>query len=904
MITVNVRALDFMDARPLAAAELTVNLLVYPFFRVRPDPNDPEPDAPAMRELEGNPGLGKSVQDSKTTDAQGACTFTFDVDEFFVELKNAQSLDGRIAAAVKARVDVFAQFLGVRLDRFAILDELDNGADQAIVMPVDLGMSIVGHTTPTSTRLWFSLPFQPTSLQRFSCRLISDQELAPSATRRATAAAALGRTQAVTFDAASATAVVDFDALAPGTRHHYSLSLRKGRKDIVLAKGDFRTPSPTSMRLDFAFGSCHRPVVTGTPESPSDEALSSLERWQHLVDHADFEFLMLIGDQIYGDGIEDKWPNASPFEQYMRRYKQLWAHWPPREVMRTHPTYMVLDDHDVADDFGAGNLGDTKVAAALECYRHFQHARNPGGPGEPGGPFHYHFRWGPAAFFVMDGRTARGSGAPATPVFGHMQLQDLQAWVASDEVRNADVIFFVAPVPLALLPTETILAVAEELTQQGVAAAGALTGTLVGAVVGGILAGPFGAAAGAGIGAAVLGSVGYAVGEEVFEQWVEKSLLSAADLAERWDLDENRADLVRLLDILFGLANGLGDDPPRPRSVFVLSGDIHTGTMHAIRSLPVAAGADHRRNPLILQITSSALSHPPVRGDIYAQAVSHADADLDIDLHDMDLLTLLDERKDWGKLSAEDVGLDDIFQGGSGEYFLDSGDRKRYLCQFSGLLMERTVGRVRVELRDPATRRYRFAASVEGQQQVLETAFDLDLSAPRIRQIRDDAQFQTLTVPEEAVSGRRFAVTVRVRNTGVSTWRPGEHSLAVLDAVWGVDRIPLNVRVLPNRSHAFTFTLMGSTPGFLRARFQMSSRRARSVFGGVSPTRRVHIVGPEGELSCAQLAVQRKEAQERLDAARRQLHSEAEPSEATRRRVQAAVAALAAIDAERVRLGC
>ena len=50
---------------------------------------------------------------------------------------------------------------------------------------------------------------------------------------------------------------------------------------------------------------------------------------------------------------------------------------------------------------------------------------------------HYHFRRGPVAFFVMDGRTARGDD-DEFPIFGRRQWADLKVWAASSEARDED----------------------------------------------------------------------------------------------------------------------------------------------------------------------------------------------------------------------------------------------------------------------------------------------------------------------------------------------------------------------------------------------------------------------------------------------------------------------------------
>ncbi|MDX1980421.1 MAG: hypothetical protein SFV51_09140, partial [Bryobacteraceae bacterium] len=130
------------------------------------------------------------------------------------------------------------------------------------------------------------------------------------------------------------TAVVNVDGLTAGTGHTYVLRMRRvaetggGR---VIARGSFITAavagSAASQRLSIAFGSCHLPT-----------SASSLNRWWRvLANRDDYDLLFLIGDQIYGDGIEKIFPNDTWFQRYVKRYNQLWAYQPVRDVLRKTP---------------------------------------------------------------------------------------------------------------------------------------------------------------------------------------------------------------------------------------------------------------------------------------------------------------------------------------------------------------------------------------------------------------------------------------------------------------------------------------------------------------------------------------------------------------------------------------
>jgi hypothetical protein len=731
MVDVQIRFVDFMDARPLPRATLDVLLTVVPLFPVLPDgPGPPQPPRPDDR-------FAEVLTLSAVTDADGRARVSFDDAAVFQRLSGLTVPERRDRSVdAVATLSAGAAFFGIRFEPQILAGGLRRDANVAHALPADLGMAIVGHTTADTARLWFHLPFDPAPGHTFSCavttRPVNTPAGPPALLPGPVGGVPLGRSIPVGFELRGRTAAVDVDGLTPGGTHDYALLAQRGARQFVLATGRFRTPADPQSRVDFAFGSCHLPVVTGTPDRPSEEARRSLEMWQRLADRRDFEALLLIGDQIYGDGIEDKWPEDDDFTRYLRRYRQLWAYRPMREVLRSVPTYMILDDHDVADDFGIGDLDDNKVVGAMRAYELFQHRHNPGTldpqTGLNVGPLHYSFRWGPAAFFVMDGRTKRKD--EGSPVFGRDQLRDLRRWAAGRETRAADVIFFVAPVPLALLPTETIRKIVDELTDQAAVTAGVLGGLGLGLSLSALGLSPFPGVGGAVTTAVVLGALGFAAAE-VVEDFVDRGLLLKADLGERWDLRDNQPDLIALLDLLFDLANGVGEDPPRKRAVFILSGDIHAATMHGIRSLPEGAGRRHAANPVITQLTSSALSREPVNSTLWVEAVSRASEDLDLDLKDINLLTLYDERGDWEGLSSGVVDVEDVFGDGKGEYFLDPNHDRRYLAQYAGLLMERTLGRVRVERRDPVRRRYRIRLLIEGQSgRTLDSTLDVDLDAP------------------------------------------------------------------------------------------------------------------------------------------------------------------------------
>ncbi len=72
-----------------------------------------------------------------------------------------------------------------------------------------------------------------------------------------------------------------------------------------------------------------------------------------------------------------------------------------------------------------------------------------------------------------------------------------------------------------------------------------------------------------------------------------------------------------------------------------------------------------------------------------------------------------------------------------------------------------------------------------------------------------EAEFVGQTVPTEMEAGRRYLVTVVMRNTGTDSWRPGRYSLGSQEPVdnhtWGMNRVPVPTEIFSGAESAFTF---------------------------------------------------------------------------------------------------
>ncbi|MEO5698724.1 MAG: hypothetical protein ABIQ60_16510, partial [Burkholderiaceae bacterium] len=367
-----------------------------------------------------------------------------------------------------------------------------------------------------------------------------------------------------------------------------------------------------------------------------------------------------------------------------------WAYQPVRNVLRSRPVYMALDDHEVVDDCGVSKVEAARETAGLRAYRIFQQAHNPGGFGAA--TLDYSFTSGPAAFLVTDSRSARGKDT-AFPVMGRAQHARLLRWARSEAVRSADLVFVVVPVPPAMVPIAQLEKIASALAAPVGAVGGSLLGALAGAAIGFVVGGPAGAVVGAQIGAASGAFVG-GVGAKVVYEHIEDTVTDP-DIRDAWTYDKNLPDLVRLLDVLFDVANYIGADGrpgPRPKGVFVLSGDYHFGAIHRLLSSRSSGAHDHRNNPALVQITSSPIS---------------------IDAIDAGLLLK----------AASIVSTDDTFK----------LDDDHYRAHFVGHLEQRNFGRIAFERVAGPRRRYRVQMYVEGERDALAELFELDLDARPVR---------------------------------------------------------------------------------------------------------------------------------------------------------------------------
>ena len=116
----------------------------------------------------------------------------------------------------------------------------------------------------------------------------------------------------------------------------------------------------------------------------------------------------------------------------------------------------------------------------------------------------------------------------------------------------------------------------------------------------------------------------------------------------------------------------------------------------------------------------------------------------------------------------------------------------------------------------------------------------------------DNAQFISQSVPTTLTPGQTATVSVRMKNTGTTTWtRADGYKLGSQNPqdnlTWGLSRVWLSSSesVAPGQSKTFTFTITApSTPGIYNFQWRMVHELVR-WFGAFSPNRQISVTGPQ-----------------------------------------------------------
>ncbi|MBE0615818.1 MAG: alpha/beta fold hydrolase [Burkholderiales bacterium] len=197
------------------------------------------------------------------------------------------------------------------------------------------------------------------------------------------------------------------------------------RDSVVLSRKLLDRLDPSCTSINFAVGSCRYPAAMVDRE----RADASFGRLRDLIDAKGPDapsLLLLAGDQIYADATAGLFDPKDRRSRFYDAYREVWTAPNAREVLRQLPTYMMLDDHEVCDDWHPQDECDEERErnkewglGAVKAYQ-LEHSPNnaaelceeagvplPVGATGKAPAYFYSFDAGGFGFFACDTRTGR-----------------------------------------------------------------------------------------------------------------------------------------------------------------------------------------------------------------------------------------------------------------------------------------------------------------------------------------------------------------------------------------------------------------------------------------------------------------------------------------------------------------
>ncbi len=173
----------------------------------------------------------------------------------------------------------------------------------------------------------------------------------------------------------------------------------------------FPAAAATADRLTFLVGSCRYPGLLWKIKE-ADRIFGPM--FEHFAAGNRFgdaaRFTLMVGDQIYADMLNRMVPilRADTYEEFQSRYLEAFGAPNLARLLRTATTYMILDDHEIEDNWTQDRLEDQGkhllFNIAISAYMSYQWSH---GPRTWGRLLYYRFACGGYPFFVLDTRTQR-----------------------------------------------------------------------------------------------------------------------------------------------------------------------------------------------------------------------------------------------------------------------------------------------------------------------------------------------------------------------------------------------------------------------------------------------------------------------------------------------------------------
>ncbi|MEQ8355891.1 MAG: alkaline phosphatase D family protein [Kiloniellaceae bacterium] len=238
-----------------------------------------------------------------------------------------------------------------------------------------------------------------------------------------------------------------------------------GAPSCIASFRTYKAQSAAPGPLNFVLGSCRYPGVLWKIKEADKifgplrcEALGLNERdakaTEPEVPVTPAQFVLMAGDQVYADMMNRHVPLglADTFEEFQERYHTAFGSRNMCKLLRQVPTYMILDDHEIEDNWSQDRL--SKAASrkvfhlAIGAYMSYQWSHCPRSYQTR---LYYNFECNGYPFFVLDTRTQRfmddvensldDNHLLGRPTIGNeepSQLDRLLRWLVAQQQKRGD----------------------------------------------------------------------------------------------------------------------------------------------------------------------------------------------------------------------------------------------------------------------------------------------------------------------------------------------------------------------------------------------------------------------------------------------------------------------------------
>lgn len=323
---------------------------------------------------------------------------------------------------------------------------------------------IVGYTSHSQSRIWFRGQFEQTGESTYR-RCFGVLHFRKRGAKKWSSP--LFNKMSPNFDM---TCVLGLQELEPETEYQYQVgwltldaelsSITEFQASLIewpdIVYSFCTGAADATKERSYAVGSCRyllKTFIGDIFDDRGDKVFKSIVEQYH---QRPIHGLMMVGDQIYADDLNFLAPDTC-LPEFLKRYRTVFSQEHIRQLMAKIPTYMILDDHEIEDNWPAKATEEDKVKLypqAIHAYQIYQCSHSPlfdvGSDGRIDGilqKFWYVFCDGCVDWFVMDCRTERITNGAQRRMIKSEQLEALLGWLRDNSGKVKVVVTSVPFVP-------------------------------------------------------------------------------------------------------------------------------------------------------------------------------------------------------------------------------------------------------------------------------------------------------------------------------------------------------------------------------------------------------------------------------------------------------------------------